>query len=468
MLLNKITEQNGFLRRRNPWLGAVVAVLGCVAGLFFCARTPVRLLDPATDVAHTWYRYGLEIEPLAEGFRAPVAARMYGYIGLAAYEAALPALGQEYQSIAALFPTLDIPLPRPDVNYYMPAILHGCYATLFEKFYAMASNSQITLKRKALESELDDRCKKTTDLATFIRSKLYGEAVARAVFEWSATDSLGHDANLHLYDKSYTPPPGEGKWKPCLDFPLPALLPNWQKLRTFVIKPDDFAANPHSPYSTDPNSSFYKQALEIYTISAPLSSENLWIAEFWSDDQPGLTFSAASRWISIVCQVIEQENPSAAKTLETYLKVGFALNDAMVACWQSKYRFNLERPESYIARVFDSEWRPIHHTPPFPSYPSGHAMLGAVTAEVLTQLYGNQFAMTDRSHKGRTEFKGMPRSFNSFYEMANECAYSRIPLGVHFRMDCDEGVRLGLLIGKSIGALRLDRNKKVSGFSGIQ
>lgn len=444
------------------------AVSGCVAGLLFCTRAPVRLLDPASDVARTWYRHGLEIEPLAESFRAPVAARMYGYMGLAAYEAALPVLGTEYQSIVSMFPSLEIPPPQSDRNYYMPAILNGCYAVLFEKFYAMATNTQIAIKRKQLATALDNRCKQETDSATFIRSKLYGEAVARAVFDWSATDSLGHHANLHLYDRNYTPPPGEGKWKPCLDFPLPALLPNWHKLRTFVIQPDDFEANPHPPFSTDPNSFFYKQALEIYTLTAPLSNENLWIAEFWSDDQPGLTYSAASRWISVVCQVLEQENPSAAKTLETYLKVGFALNDAMVACWQSKYRYNLERPESYIARVFDSEWRPIHHTPPFPSYPSGHAMLGAVTAEVLTQLYGDGFAMTDRSHQGRTEFKGMPRSFNSFYEMANECAFSRIPLGVHFRMDCDEGARLGLLIGKTVGALRLDRRKTVSGSPGIQ
>jgi membrane-associated phospholipid phosphatase len=195
--------------------------------------------------------------------------------------------------------------------------------------------------------------------------------------------------------------------------------------------------------------------LEIYTLNKPLSNENLWIAEFWSDDQPGFTFSPGGRWISITKQVVDMEQPPLEKTLETYLKVSFALNDAMVAVWRSKYHYNLLRPETYINQVFDPEWRTVHHTPPFPAYPSGHAMIGAAAAEVLTGLYGDHFQFVDRSHAGRSEFKGRPRSYGSFYDMAFESAFSRIPLGVHYRMDCEEGIRLGLLVGRKVGSLRL-------------
>jgi hypothetical protein len=34
--------------------------------------------------------------------------------------------------------------------------------------------------------------------------------------------------------------------------------------------------------------------------------------------------------------------------------------------------------------------------------------------------------------------------------MAYENAYSRVPLGVHFRMDCDAGIRLGELAAQRI------------------
>jgi hypothetical protein len=42
----------------------------------------------------------------------------------------------------------------------------------------------------------------------------------------------------------------------------------------------------------------------------------------------------------------------------------------------------------------------------------------------------------------------IPRSFKSFNEMSKENAYSRIPLGVHYRMDCEEGFRIGKIVGQ--------------------
>jgi hypothetical protein len=61
--------------------------------------------------------------------------------------------------------------------------------------------------------------------------------------------------------------------------------------------------------------------------------------------------------------------------------------------------------------------------------------------------------MTDRCHEGRIEFLSTPRSFGSFDEMADENAYSRIPLGVHFRMDAEAGVDLGHKVGKKVNSL---------------
>ena len=92
-------------------------------------------------------------------------------------------------------------------------------------------------------------------------------------------------------------------------------------------------------------------------------------------------------------------------------------------------------------------------TPPFPAYPSGHSTFGAVAAEILNDIYGKNYAMTDRCHEGRTEFIGTPRSFKNFDAMAEENAYSRIPLGVHYRMDCSEGLRLGYQTGKAVNRL---------------
>ena len=41
--------------------------------------------------------------------------------------------------------------------------------------------------------------------------------------------------------------------------------------------------------------------------------------------------------------------------------------------------------------------------------------------------------------------------------MAEENAYSRIPLGVHVRMECDEGIRLGWEISDAVNNFNLTR-----------
>ena len=42
------------------------------------------------------------------------------------------------------------------------------------------------------------------------------------------------------------------------------------------------------------------------------------------------------------------------------------------------------------------------------------------------------------------------RSFESFSEAAMECSLSRVYLGIHFRYDSTEGVRLGSGIGRFV------------------
>ncbi len=76
-----------------------------------------------------------------------------------------------------------------------------------------------------------------------------------------------------------------------------------------------------------------------------------------------------------------------------------------------------------------------------------------MAAEVLIDIYGAAYAMTDRCHEGRTEFISTPRDFDSFYEMAQENACSRIPLGVHYRMDCEEVLRMGFAIGRRVNQM---------------
>ncbi len=55
--------------------------------------------------------------------------------------------------------------------------------------------------------------------------------------------------------------------------------------------------------------------------------------------------------------------------------------------------------------------------------------MGAAGAEALASVFGYAYSMTDNCHLNRTEFEGVPRTFGSFHEMADENAWSRVLLG---------------------------------------
>jgi hypothetical protein len=101
---------------------------------------------------------------------------------------------------------------------------------------------------------------------------------------------------------------------------------------------------------------------------------------------------------------------SLARAAEAYAKVGIAVADAFIACWNTKYRDNLLRPVTYIRNLIDPAWTPLLVTPPFPEYTSGHSVQSGAAAQVLTDLFGD-VAFVDRTHERR----GLPaRSFQSF------------------------------------------------------
>ena len=83
-------------------------------------------------------------------------------------------------------------------------------------------------------------------------------------------------------------------------------------------------------------------------------------------------------------------------------------------------------------------------------------MIGAAASKVLTSLYGSAYKLKDLSHQDLEDFMVKPRTFNSFDEMAKENAISRVFLGVHWRFDCEEGLRLGDLIGQEVASMSIE------------
>jgi membrane-associated phospholipid phosphatase len=136
------------------------------------------------------------------------------------------------------------------------------------------------------------------------------------------------------------------------------------------------------------------------------------------------------------------------------MRLGIAMADSFIACWQAKYEYDLVRPVTYIRRVIDPKWEALLVTPPFPEYPSGHSMQSAAAAEVLTQAFGENFAFEDATHSA----DGLPpRSFPSFWAAAEEAAISRLYGGIHFRAAIERGLEKGRCIAAYTTALSTTR-----------
>ena len=68
-----------------------------------------------------WYQLFLDLDRISPGYRPPAAARMLGYVGLAAYEAAVPGM-PEYNSLEFEFAGLNIPSIEKNKDYHWPMV----------------------------------------------------------------------------------------------------------------------------------------------------------------------------------------------------------------------------------------------------------------------------------------------------------------------------------------------------------
>jgi hypothetical protein len=399
-------------------------------------------------VVTEWARLFLALFRTSPSFSILPATRAYAYLGVTLYEALLPGMPGSISLAGRVTGLTAVPGPQ-DAAYHWPTVANHALAEGAREFFRMTTDDN-KAAIDALEATLAERLTYYVPQGIARRSAARGYRVAQHVIAWAKADG-GHDGHLTNFPADYIPPAGPGLWVPTPPAHLSAYQPYWGSNRPFVLT-SAAAVDPGPPpeFSTDPGSSQYLDAVEVWSTVNNLTEEERAIALFWADPL-GPTVGAPGHWLSIMTQVIDGQSANLALAAETFAKAGLAVADALIACYYTKYRYNLLRPITYIQRHIDAAWgsQMPATTPPFPEYSSAHSVGTRAFAQVIYDLYGD-FPFTDHTH----DSIGLAaRSYTSWFGMAEETGISRLYAGIHFRTAIERGLVQGRLIGEQVGAL---------------
>jgi hypothetical protein len=427
-------------------------------------QDPPSLSGLPGDVAIKWADMTLYTLRFS-AFNTPTySSRSLGYMGLAMYESIVPG-DPGRRSMSGQLNGLTLPMIEAGKSYHWILSLNAAQKKLLKLLYPAPGNSHRFIHDRidSLANAVYTDASKETEPEIATQSVAFGEAVAQAIFEWSLTDG-GDQGYTRNFEPEFVFPSGPSYWVPpsrgqtVSQYPL---HPHWGDNRPFVKANKLIPVPEIAPFSTDSTSDYYTMYKAVYDKDKTLSLEEREIAAWWGDD-PTETFSPPGHSYYLATIAIENSNANISTAAEGYARVGIAVADAFINCWKTKYTYFNERPSSFVRQYIDETWVQFWPEPPFPAFPSGHAMHSAAAATVLTDLFGDSFSFTDNCHEGFRRYDDLrfmdltypARTFSSFWEAANESAYSRFLGGIHTQQDNDVAQDEGRKVGKNVNALQ--------------
>jgi hypothetical protein len=378
----------------------------------------------------------------------PLAARFFSYACLAGYEVVSENIKafKSMQGVLNTYPGISGNDSIKGYDYRLSALL-----AMMETAKKMQPSGYIMAQ---YQQRFLDSCKEAGfDDETIKTSIQYAIAVSRKVLAYAKADGYNKISN---YAK-YTPLGKEGTWYPTPPSYIAAVEPYFNTVRPFTLDScSQFKPLPPVPFSTNKQSDFYNLLIQNHKESINMPAEHKIIAAFW-DCNPfavqedghlmvGLKkISPGAHWLGITGIACKKTNKSFDETMLIQTSVAIGLMDAFISCWDEKYRSNRIRPETAIRKYLDAQWTPLLQTPPFPEYLSGHSVVSATSAAILTHYFGDNFSYVDSVE----ESYGLPpRSFSSFQKAAEEAGMSRFYGGIHFMDAITNGREQGLKVGE--------------------
>ncbi|RYU93177.1 phosphatase PAP2 family protein [Emticicia agri] len=291
-----------------------------------------------------------------------------------------------------------VPLVNAPATYAYPcehSVTASAAAHVLAYFFPKKADSIMQLARTAMQSRIEAGVQFPSD--TEAGWKL-GEQVALQIIE-----KAKHDGSDKQWDGQMNKDPKKWTGKYPLGITLATFTP--QFLQT------------NNQFRPLPPPDFEKDMQEMRNFKQTFRSNS--IAYYWAN--------TSTNWFELAGQKmfeygIAYDAPTVARI---YAVLSTASHESAIAIMDAKYAYWGIRPNQY-----DTSYKPLISTPPFPGYPSGHAAGGATASVVMSYFF--------------------PADTKLFQQMAEECAESRFYAGIHFRTDNEVGLQLGRNVGKFV------------------
>lgn len=418
-----------------------------VALLFFSCSQKKLVLSLETNTLQHQCVHRLTDIIVYDIFTPPVASRIYAYSNLAYYEA-VHWKEEGTHSITGRLKDFE-PMPQPAKNK-----TYDFNLAAVESFFKVAK--ELTFSKDSLiktETALLSEFKKGLDDEKYDNSVAFGDSIASIILKRAASDNYKKTRGMAKYSVFKE----TGRWQQTPPDYADAVEPNWKMIKPLLMdSAGQFKPTPPPAYDLNKNSQYYKELMEVYNVNKQLNLSQDTIAHYWDDNpfvtghQGHLMFATkkttpGGHWMGIISILCKQKKMDAVQTAKTYALASCAILDGFISCWEEKFRSRTVRPITVIRESIQSEWNSFLQTPPFPEYTSGHSVITAAAATVLTQLFGDNFAFHDTTE---LEYLGLERSFNSIQQAADEAGISRLYGGIHYRSAIEEGKKQGQQVGK--------------------
>ncbi|HYN02945.1 MAG TPA: phosphatase PAP2 family protein [Vicinamibacteria bacterium] len=356
----------------------------------------------------------------------PYSARAYSYVSVAQFEALKaawyykflynrPAPSQVDGGVAALLPASGVPsYPSED------AVLSGVSTEMLKLLFP-AALEEITLKAgQQREAALLGGRATASDIAAGLA---LGRAVAAVLVARAGADGMGAAVGTPAQWQALADGAaarGEVPWKSLESPARPPMLPNFGKVRAWMMTPTDVVnERPPAPPSTS-SAQMTQELAEVKRTSDELTRDQLAIAQKWNDGAG--TYTPPGHWNDIATEYVRDARFSEVRAARVFALLNMAMHDGAVGCWDAKYAWFNPRPSQ-----LDPDIKTKIGLPNFPAYPSGHSTFSAAATAVLSYLF--------------------PSGSASFESLRDEAGISRLYGAIHYRSDIDEGKTHGARMG---------------------